>query len=681
MSDDSDRASDLASEHDEADDLELDEDQSESEAEEANGFLDIEAYESNEESEHEMGSDFDQDEIHFFPQFCRLPIELREHIWEFFDPDLKSPGRVLEFLFMPMRSVGFELWESATLEQQTGPARAILATHRESRLLALKSYPHSLPLRGKRGVVRFNGENDIIFITKFWAKDVDVDALEAEMGGSDPFKDIKHLAMDRHIFPYLSASEGLEGVHAHNRPVFTNVKTWFYCEEFFAFPAWKLRWCASDKARKFHLQTEEEEPGVGEDLGYLYCWPDLKQHGEHEFAQDNIIIKLREKQNDLDLDGGVEEVRRDTIIEKRRFKFSNGTFDFEAYPLILFAFENGMHAYHKIKEAVHSGGDIGGSWVALLDDSESGSDQDDYESDGIDDATIDESDNSSEEDDDLALGLPETDYASIFNGFSPLEPESPGAYDSDGPASDEEPMPNLNGFLPLQAESPDAHASDGSASDDEPVRGVKRQRRIVTSDSEDEDALEDRPRKRQHVHAVIDSDDDEEDDDDVVPHSRRFGRALKTSGAMIDEDSEEASGTEVSEDRPRKRRTRAVIDSEDGDDDTEVGEQNGVGLDSDSDEESEDTSDEEQDQRRRQSLAERLQLFRSQNPVSPSQSGSDRDFDNDDMAGGYEADDYAGIEDGEGVDEFDEYGEDGEDGDDQILDMDDQYPDEGNGAW
>ncbi|CAJ2508751.1 Uu.00g137770.m01.CDS01 [Anthostomella pinea] len=104
----------------------------------SNDLLELEAIESGDKSSSDGG---DEDQISF-AQFSRLPIELRQLIWEFFCPDLLgNSSSMIELDLIRTKQDACSIWEGVVLEQQTATARAVLATNHESRTLAMKAYP------------------------------------------------------------------------------------------------------------------------------------------------------------------------------------------------------------------------------------------------------------------------------------------------------------------------------------------------------------------------------------------------------------------------------------------------------------------------------------------------------------------------------------------------------------
>ncbi|KAI1396787.1 hypothetical protein F4819DRAFT_474177 [Hypoxylon fuscum] len=494
-------------------------DSEESGSENANGFLDMEAAESDGESEDGM-SDTEQ---FFFPQFKKLPPELRTHIWEFFDPDLTAKARL--FPLMVMNEPADELWESAPLLHQIAPAMAMLATHRESREIALKSYPDTLDMRGGRGVLRYNSEKDVIFIT---GRAIDTFELEQLI---DLLGNTKYLACEENSFRLSYTPE--PNVSTRERD---QLKGIFRCFDSSQFRRQSLSWCGSDSVLKFHSQHTEKVHDEEEVVEFLYCWPDIEKH--RQFAEDNA------------------------------YPYEGEVLGRKIWPVIEFAFARGLARYHEISDAVSRGE----NWEDLYPSDYSNPDQsgsesgieDEYESDGIDDATIGSDGDLSEEEDDLVVhsGIEEDveeeeDNVSAINGFSPLQDENPELR-----LGDEAEAAN---FSSLEPESPTPGASStGDVSDEEPPRNaVRRKRRIVSSDdehdSEDERDEEvktpSRPVKRSRV--VLSDTEDEEDEDAVQHNHNAVGGSESDDNSGGEEDSD---GSENEYDGPIQSKPMSIFE-------------------------------------------------------------------------------------------------------------------------
>ncbi|KAI2782784.1 hypothetical protein F4815DRAFT_460706 [Daldinia loculata] len=517
MEEESDIEDRVAFEHDE----DLDEyDSEESGLDDANGFLDMEAAESDGESENSDDTSSTKEQF-FFPQFKSLPPELRARIWEFFDPDLRTKARVFHMI---IRTNPIEFWRSATLIEQTAPARAMLATHHESRALALKSYPDTLDLHRGSGVIRYNSERDVILLSiSSILGPNDIEEFFSSLGN------IKYLA-----FNYLRAAN--EEILYSRLATHPTLKEIFYCYDCYEYSSRDLMWCISDSVQRFYTQQTEYDAVLGpQPLRSMFCWPDLENH--REFA---------------------EEHAQTTVGHSKPLKI---------WSMIEFGYDEGVLRYERLEAS----GERPEGWSSDME-SEHDSDlasEDEYESEGIDDATIDSDGGSNEDDDDLVVQSgSDEDNLSTFNGFSPIRDENSDLH-LDGEIE-------VGNFSSLEPESPNHYdnASEQDGSDEEPVqKTARRKRRIVSSDDED--------------------DPNDECDEEVKMPSR----PAKRSRVVLSDTEDEGD--------------------EDGDEDTKQGRD--IAYES---EESDEPEDEEPVKTKSMSLFEKLKQYRQENPVPPDSDAS-----------------------------------------------------------
>jgi hypothetical protein len=587
----------------------------------ARELLDLEAVDSDEEKSSSAGESdaASWSDNYFFPQFKRLPLELRTRIWEFFCPDLAANGRVYWFqLQEPIyrrkdRSWEFVVQEGPLLEQQTRSSRAMLAVSHESRQLALKAFPDTL-LFGGHGVLRFNAQKDIVILRSTNMVPADVETMHPLPGFSEH---IRHLAVEpaaladfrgRRLFALFGA--------------FENLKTAYYVTSAADHKPQHLRWCTSDLAKRYIVATFEEQPGLGEDAHHLFCWPDLERCGA--LAAENIP-----------LDGLTDDLS-ENFIEIKGTSFNGAPI----WPLVEFLTDYGLERF---EELVAWDGE-GKLWSGSSEDEDRG-EPDEYESEGIDDSEI--SDDDGEESDDQELVVLDDDDHS--------DQDEEGSGEGSSVASGSPPQRRRRGetidltgvdhesaarFSSPERSSATLQGSEGSASEsDQPVPRTSRLKRprgrVVGSDSEDGQD-DDVPRKRARTGsrgiAIILSSDDDEDE-------MRKMRANRRVRAVISEDEEE------DDDREGGETVSDVSSSEDEDEDPEGGAAVSKPL----------------------SLAEKLQLHRERNPIPLSDDG---DSDIEEMRGDdYDARDYADFQDDE---EGNEFSEDREDDDQQELIMDDE---------
>ncbi|KAI0844063.1 hypothetical protein F5Y00DRAFT_212219 [Daldinia vernicosa] len=498
MEEESDIEDRVAYEHDEdLDEYDLDEyDSDESGFDGANPFLDMEAAESDDESDNSEDASPITEQF-FFPQFRSLPPELRARIWEFFDPSLRAKARVFHML---LRINPMEFWRSAPLIEQTAPARAMLATHHESRALALKSYPDTLDVHRGRGVIRYNSERDVVLLSiSSILAPTDLEEFFSSLGNTK-YLAFNHLrAVNEEIlYPRLATHPTLKGI--------------FYCYDCYELPPRDLTWCISDSIQRFYIQQIEYDTVLGpQPLESMYCWPDLENH--RKFAEEHAQATF----------GHAKPLKIWTMVE--------------------FAFEQGFKRYERLEAS-------GGRTEEWSSDTESGYDsnsasEDEYESEGIDDATIHSDGGSNEDEDDLVVQSgSDEDNSSTFDGFSPIQDENPELH-LDGEI--EIGIANFSSFVVPESPNHYDNASEQDDSDEEPVqKTARRKRRIVSSDDEDdingerdeEVKMPSRPAKRSRIVLSDTEDEDDEDGDEDTKQGHNISYESEESDEPEDEDEE-----------------------------------------------------------------------------------------------------------------------------------------------
>ncbi|KAH8902018.1 hypothetical protein BR93DRAFT_382463 [Coniochaeta sp. PMI_546] len=486
-----------------------------------NGFFDMEAAESGADTD-ESGDESSNDDLQHplsplqlesdyfeapssFPQFMRLPPELRHHIWSLFCPDLVARSRVFEFIIAdsPTRKHEY-LEEGHFLQQQTAAVRAVLATHHESRALALRTLPDILPLRGGDSVIRFNKDQDVVYLNTSHGAKLPKVTLEQ----------VNYLAVRSDAWPFASADSPNETKKADNRirtflQSFPNLKAvYLHVDACDCDPA-NLPWLKADKLNSYHFQTYEEEPGLGEDLDFIYCWPDPASDAvplaEYE------ISSPPDHANEDDSDSGSDDE-------------SAGLRSIPLFPLLQFEFEDAVELFNRTMEWRRFGGDLDWGWGTS---SNSGSETDEYESEGIDDEELDVgSQESSEEEDDLAVLLPsenDSDEGGVGSVHDPSLLSDRNTAETEDRLSHE---PSQSEFPFATFSSPEAGLGssstlegserESSSSEESPVHIVNRlKRRTVASDVDDDSdegpvTQAGRPSKRARV-IMSDSEEDDED--------------------------------------------------------------------------------------------------------------------------------------------------------------------------
>ncbi|OTB00625.1 hypothetical protein M426DRAFT_324180 [Hypoxylon sp. CI-4A] len=488
--------------------------ESESTSNYRNTFFDIEAQESDDsdEDEDEDENEYeDEREKYYFPQFMRLPPELREQVWAAFDPGLKSKARLF---CLKGRQDSLEFWEGPYLSEQVAPTMAMMGTHQESRQLALKAYPNTFELYAGRTVLRYNRERDVLFIAGR-----SISARQLGMLAMQP-QNPQNLAFDS---LFSRAWEELKPEIAER------IKSLYLCCECWDFQARKTQWCVSDSINYAYFEEEpvyDDYPYTEGALETMYCWPDLNKH--EEFAKENV-----------------------TPI---------GTMSgIVVWPLVEFPSKRGLDRHRALQVAVATEGEWKDKWDSD-DESNDGSDEesvtaDEYESEGIDDATIDGEESESESEDDLVVH----DSESEEDDVEPSSFTMPDGEEAEVLVGGDVSAGN---FSDLEPESPirDGSEVEHESSDEEPVQpAARRKRRIVSSDDEDdaEDDGEEKvgiPFRSMKRARIVLSDSEDEDEEDGVNEG---GAHLRRGSS--DKDSEESSDDSEDEE-PAKEKPMSIFE-------------------------------------------------------------------------------------------------------------------------
>jgi len=643
---------------DDDDDGDDEDDEDEDDRNNFNSLLDISAIEG---SDTDSSSDEDEDmndkhhvlSTRTFHSFTLLPTELRERVWEFYNPYLRPPqhptggGRILTCVI----SDGWQprIIETQVLSTIMARTNAMLAVHRETRDLALKHFPHTLKSGTEFGLIRFHRDRDILFFS-FPGQPVplhrfDIGLLYESVG------EFRHLAIDCGAVSPLG--EWLASPAA--RQLTQRLDTLYLNYEAMDIPSRDLRWCFSLPTRTFCVDTEEESSGIGEDSEYTYVWAD---QAHPEFSKEQMIQECAglyggggSNRSDRG-DGGHEEGEDD---EGGTEPGEQSPFALEhlagctILPMAEFAFAGGTARFAKLEERFRKG-----AWEAgdefSSDEERSESELDEYESEGIDDDTIDEDGEGDQDDEDDLVVRDDLD-----------------SDDEDGSRP-----PSLDGGsgrspIEIEDDTMDIGGGDGDEGG------------VIARFSSDEEGSPPRRRRGGTVTYSDDSDSDSDDEDEIPVQRAKRGKRAR----IVDSDSEDGGGADVSEERPRKMARRVPIivsDDEDEEDDSDIQEvpapsrkrrrptaaasseededsaasESGSGSGSDDEESGEENEDEDARPAKPQTLAERLRLFRDDNPVpegeenvSQSGSGGDEQYhkrysdDDDDETGfeGFEEDD------------------------------------------
>ncbi|KAG5662591.1 hypothetical protein KAF25_005009 [Fusarium avenaceum] len=497
----------------------------------------------------------------YFPQFRRLPIELRSRIWELFCPELCARYRVLDFLISygttrhpeSATSLVWTVRDGIALEDQTRNLRTVFAVCQESRALATNAFPNSLSIDAGTGdaIVAFNRNSDVVLVNGltcppgrnvFHLPEFASEIKKLALGGPD-------------ILDNLSGSDVPTLVNQ-----FTQLETFYVNVSSTDCQKSSLAWCTSDLVNHYQTQTYEKQPGLGEDLQFLWCWPDLQRHPDFARFQIN-----RDTWDNLPDPLG-------STLERRGLK---------AWPMVAFEYERGLRRYEMLQTLGPDMGDDTSS-EEEGDDEDDGSNLDEYESDGIDDDEILETyDDSDEEGISLASGSP-APASRVIHELSDDDDEEDE--DEDGTGAGTGAGANFS--------SPEPEEEPESA----PVQRGRKRRVVSDSDDEDEEGVQ--PTKRARTGRVVESDD--EDDE---PEVAQVDPPQKRSRTIISDDEDEDDASEQG----------GVSRQSDADDASDSQE--------DSEEESEESDDDAPPAK--MSLAERLRLHREENPVNNQDSDDD----------------------------------------------------------
>ena len=306
----------------------------------------------------ESGAEFDDPAEVFvetsFPQFTKLPLELRHHIWTLFCPDLALKWRVMQFDASSASAMrqGLSAKDHFSLADQTEATRRVLATHRESRALAVAAFPDELSIDAGSGdaIVRFNTNRDIVYVHNMAGQEYILPNFRRNVG---------HLAVDADfdamdVFPNLDRVYFVLDADEHSDK--------------------ELHWAASELTHTYTVQTYQKEMYLGEDTQTLFSWPDVDKYGSiaREMSDEGWTERMRAVKKAVDV-----------------------------LPMAMFS-EDKLRRYYALK----------GKEVADLvsDEEEEGEgeeeeEEDEYESEGINDEDLSEA--SEEEEEEARFSSPE----------------------------------------------------------------------------------------------------------------------------------------------------------------------------------------------------------------------------------------------------------------------------------
>lgn len=491
----------------------------------SNGLVDDEAIDVDDS---DAGSSADTTEISAsdqFHQFMKLPVEIRRHIWDIICPDIadKHP-RVLPLSVdsTPTSSGNVDgnwTWQPAlATEDQTEPVRKLGSIHHETREIVTKAFPDVLALNHGWGCIRFDSDRDIIFVDNGMSAMVHGTLQAPKPGMCDK---IRHICFDlglgtlearngaptEEMITYLTHMPSLETAMIGLNP-FPNDGQYHF-----------KGWVAEQQTVEARLNTYQKSEGLGEDLEWAFVWPDFKKHPdflEHQVNTPWLNI----------LPDDFKE-----FLVRKGAKFA---------PMLVFDFDHRWYL-DTLKERyankiwnwdeVHAG-------VTDEDESSNYEDEDDdeneYESDGINDDTIEQWD---DQDEDELIPPPVSPPGGAISVYSS---DSESSNTEDGlEAGVIVHSPQVGNFS-----SPDPE----SGNNDELVVPRRPKRRIVSDSDDDEDDDEPAAKRTKTRARLISS--DEEEDQDVQPRSRGGSRGAPQ--VISDDDSSEDSSSDEDAAPPKK---------------------------------------------------------------------------------------------------------------------------------
>lgn len=664
----------------ENEDFDHEDDDSDSSSSEApHAFIDVEASEADSDEQQSadrsiISEDDNDDDLSSFPQFMHLPAELREMIWKAFCPDLTGRPRVFEVIVQAHEDGPASLIHRTP--DQTILNRAVLAVHRESRELALKTSPSQILFKDEQCPIPCDYRKDVLLLNIPPGESANDNALVLI---DDCLSQFHNVALTMGTVEEPSFFPSLLGL-------FDDLRNVFIVEHPIEQSSKGLAWCVSGKTHEYTFTFEEDMQDWPEPIEITYIWPDVTKHRDaahREFptldsytqdfddSDEEGVDHTAEKQRDDNREPVAFDYMQDTwvyeIIRYRRMMAAhfnaridapededdeeeeeqeeNGGLRLGVWPMAMFMFKSSQEQLADLKARQ-------GPWIDWSSSSEMSdveSPPNEYESEGIDDDEI--GDLSTDDDDD-----------------GDLIDEGDDQDNSDVDTSD------LDGMLVGSSGFGDLHAaqfssdsevgssqSHGGGSSHGRTSGAAP--RIIELDSEDEssdEAIQPGPsgpsRHRPHV-VVIDS-EDENSEVAEGPLEPARGVKRRARAMLIESDEEEDQENESpGPSRAAKRRARPALssDSEDEDEVTGTGKTTSdarkVPDDSpsrDEEEEGESSSDNDDDDEppppKRISLAKRLQLeYRSNRAVRPTDDSDDEGADGQSYGGA--SDDDEGDED------------------------------------
>lgn len=469
-------------------------------------------------------------------------------MWEIFCPDLRERSIIFEFGVSPgtarfdhLGTPGYvrhwTIRDWVTLGDQTKSIRQLLSVHQESRAIVLQRFPDALSIDAGSGdaIVRFNKDKDV--------------ALINQLGGAETW-DMFHLTGFAENVKYSGIAGWERGdtikpqALANLLQPFSILEAFFFCASSRACRMADLTWCTSNLIHHQFLEqtVDEEELFLVDAQQFLHCWPDVSNHidfARYQIPQDFLFP--------------VPEPVAAVLRQK----------DAKSWPMVVFENMPGMMQFEALYAPRPDGYESNGSdeTGSHSEAEESGTDLDQYESDGIDDEEIVEVYDAS--DDEISL---------------------------DGQSHE---------GVPIDGDGSEAQFS---SPEPEPTNRVRKRRVVEDSDDDSDDAEPASKRPRTTLVASSDSEDDGDEETEERAPVKRQSRVVLSDSESDDE--EQMEGTKVME--------------------SPVADENEPSSGDDGSDESESESDGDEEPAAPLSLAERLRMHREVNPIESSDGdGSD----------------------------------------------------------
>lgn len=243
------------------------------------------------------GDDSDEDvEDPSFPQFNRLPADVRLCVWEHYCPELTAPLRILEFdvawkhgsMASLDNSMVFDGW---SLKGSTRRIRKLLAVSGESRALVERALPDTICFSGHPQTLRSlypkmaAGSHPVITGTVRYRKETDIILLQSPIDDIDGFlrddpdqgmfsvtgfaDTVHNLGVD--LAGYM-ASDSRRWVPLLKRN-FPALRILFHSINCRSFPPRYMKWCLPHRAHHYTHTSISNYRGPPRVFRILYCWP------------------------------------------------------------------------------------------------------------------------------------------------------------------------------------------------------------------------------------------------------------------------------------------------------------------------------------------------------------------------------------------------------------------------